>query len=140
MPASERNPATRPRYFSSYTGGATVQASSLFFKDLVRVAVHQPAENGHPQDADIQPRGPVRDVVKVVLKPLSQRSVAPPAVDLRPPGNPGFHAMAGHVVRDRLPELMDEHWPLRPRTDQAHVATQDVDQLRQLVEAGPPQE
>lgn len=34
----------------------------------------------------------------------------------------------------------DVAWILRPRTDQAHVADQDVDQLRQFVQFGPAQE
>ena len=51
-----------------------------------------------------------------------------------PAGHARLHRVAGHVVGDRLRELLDEHRPLRPRADQAHVAPQHVEQLRQFVE------
>src|SRR5262245_23928904 len=109
MPASESNPATRP-LGSPYPTRThrPCKKPYWFLRRLVRVAVQQPAEDGHPQNADVQPRRPVRDVVEVVLEPLAKGSVAPPAVHLRPAGDPGFYAVAGHVVRDRLPELVDE--------------------------------
>ena len=48
--------------------------------------------------------------------------------------------MAGHVAGDGLRELADEHGPLGSRADEAHVATDDVRQLWQLVEAQPSQQ
>ena len=58
------------------------------------------------------------------------------AADLPQPGQPG---RALDVVDDVVAvagELLDHH---RPRADQAHLAAQHVDQLRQLVERGAPQ-
>src|SRR5690606_22132690 len=39
----------------------------------VGVLMNQPAEEGHPQDLDVQPGGPVGDVVEVELEPLAER-------------------------------------------------------------------
>src|SRR5437016_4654102 len=120
MPESERNPATRLLgWLLSYTGADAVQASSSLFNRLIGVSVQQAAENGHPENADVKPRRPVRDVVEVVLEPFAEGGIAPPAVHLRPAGDTSFYAVAGHVVRNRLPELVNENRPLRPRTDQA---------------------
>src|SRR5437773_5223899 len=82
----------------------------------------------------------MRDVVQVVLEPFTQTGVAAPAVDLRPTGDAGFDAVTRHVIGNCLAELTDEHRPLRARTDQTHVAAHDVDELRQLVDAGAAQE
>ena len=79
---------------------------------------------------------PVLDVPEVQLDPLG------PARELRPltcaqPVMPGRTdeppALPLGVVHDLLRQR-------RPRPDQAHVAAQDVPQLRQLVEAGRPQQ
>jgi len=42
--------------------------------------------------------------------------------------------VASHVARDRPGKLLDEHRPLGARADQAHVALEYVDQLRQFVQ------
>src|SRR5262249_22311612 len=66
--------------------------------------------------------------------------VTAPAVDLGPAGHARLDAVTGHVVGDRLAELLDEHGSLRPRAHQAHVALEYIDKLRQLVQAGRAQE
>ena len=97
--------------------------------------MHNAVEQRHPQDAQVEPGGPMGDVVKVVLDPFAERSVAAPAVDLGPTRDSGFDAVPGHVVGDRLGEFLDEDRPFGTRADQAHVAHQDVEELRQLVQA-----
>src|SRR5438445_13332128 len=92
-------------------------------------------EDGHPENAEVEPRSPVGDVVEIVLDSFAQGGVAAPAVDLGPAGDPGLHAMAGHVIGNGLGELLNKDGSLRPGTDQAHVAYQNIDQLRQLVKA-----
>ena len=84
-------------------------------------------DDGHPENAEVEPWRPVRDVVEVVLHALAERGVAAPAVDLGPAGDAGLHAMAGHVIGDGLAELLDEHGTFRARADQAHVALEHVD-------------
>ena len=49
---------------------------------------------------------------------------------------PGGHEEALEVVRLEVLGLVRD---ARPRADERHVAAQDVDQLRQLVEARPAQ-
>src|SRR6202012_590233 len=41
---------------------------------------------------------------------------------------------------DRVLEPVRDAWPFRPRADERHVAPQDIDQLRNLVEPGLAQE
>ncbi len=48
-----------------------------------------------------------------------------------------LHAEADHILRAILIDLSRQG---RPRTDDAHLALQHVDQLRQLVQAGPSQQ
>ena len=93
----------------------------------------QPVKDRHPQNAEVEPGSPVRDVVKVILNSLAKGGVAAPTVDLGPASDTGFDAMACHVVGDGLAELLDENWPFRSGTDQAHVALEHVDELRQFI-------
>src|SRR5262249_39691977 len=79
---------------------------------LIRIPMHQPVPQRHEHDLQVKHRVPVDDVVKVELDPLPQRRVAAPAVDLGPAGDAAFDRMAGHVVRNRLAELLDELRPL----------------------------
>ena len=88
----------------------------------------------------IEPGVPVRDVVEVVLDAFTQGCVAAPAVDLRPAGDAGLDTVAGRVVGNGLAEAVNEHRPLRPRADQAHVAFEHIDKLRQFVQARCPNE
>src|SRR5436190_6159207 len=91
---------------------------------------------GREQDLRVQPERPVLDVPRVLLEPLGPADLLA-ALHLRPAGYPGPHrqppAVTGGIVRDLLDQV-------RPRPDEAHLALQNVDQLRQLVEARPPQE
>src|SRR6266403_1186058 len=103
---------------------------------LIRIPVKYPVEDGHPQNPDIEPGGPVGDVVEIVLDAFAQGGIAAPAVDLRPAGDPGFDAVADHVVGNSLRELADEYRALGSRPDQAHVSFEHVPKLGQLIEAG----
>src|SRR5690606_25413395 len=55
---------------------------------------------------------------------------------LRPAREAGTHAMAQVVVAQVGVEFGHELRPLRARADDAHVAPEDVPQLRELVQAG----
>ena len=76
------------------------------------------------------------DVVQVVADAFAQRRVAAQAVDLSVAGHAGFHLVPQHIAGNPLLKLVDELRPLRPWADQRHLPGQDVEQLRQLVEAG----
>src|SRR5258708_29591312 len=75
----------------------------------IGVAADDAVPEGHPQDAQVQPRVPVRDVVQIVLNPFPQRCVAAPTMDLGPAGDAGFHAVAGPLILNNLSELLDEN-------------------------------
>src|SRR5690349_12064140 len=107
----------------------------------MRVAVDaEGVPEGLQQDLQIEAETPALDVVEVVFDPLLDRRVAPPAVDLRPAGDPRLDLVAEHVAGHTAPELLDEARTLGTRTDEAHLASEHVDELRQLVETGPSQE
>src|SRR5437879_13720569 len=98
--------------------------------------MQQPVEQGHPQNAQVEPGCPVSDVVEIVLDALAQRGVAAPAVDLGPAGDAGFDAVAGVVAGNGFAELLDENGTFGTWPNQAHVAAQYVDELGQLIETG----
>src|SRR5688500_7560417 len=50
-------------------------------------SLEEPADEREPHDLEVEGDGPVLDVIQVVLDPLLERRVAPPAVDLRPAGD-----------------------------------------------------
>src|SRR5262249_34693271 len=54
--------------------------------------------------------------------------------DLRPARDAGLHAMTDAVVRDLLQQTVDEHRPFRARADEAHIAFQHIEELRDLVD------
>src|SRR5262249_18311987 len=60
--------------------------------------------------------------------------------DLRPSGQPWFNEVTLRKERDLLVELLDKIRALGARPDKAHLAAQNVDELRDLVDAGPADE
>ena len=85
---------------------------------------------------DVVGERPGRDVAVVEPDHLAERDVVA-AEHLPEAGHPGLQveAAAGPAV-DVVVLLGDQ----RPRADQAHLAAEDVDQLRQLVERAAAQE
>src|SRR5712691_3104079 len=79
----------------------------------------------------------VLDVVKLVLQLLprvfDRRAVR--IFDLRPAGQARRDQMSLFVIRNFLRQLRHEMRALRTRADKAHVAAQDVPELRDLVHA-----
>ena len=96
------------------------------------------------ENVEVKHDRPVFDVEKIVLDAplelLVRVGLAAPAVDLRPAGDAGLHAVAGEIAVDDL--LVEPVGGLglqgvRARADEREVAFErDVDELRQLVEAG----
>src|SRR3712207_1548857 len=86
--------------------------------------------DGEQQDLQVEPERPVLDVVVVPLDPVRQRGLAAQAVDLGPAGDPRAHAVAVVVAAHAPLEQLDELGALRPRADDAHLAPQDVEELR----------
>ena len=101
----------------------------------LHVLVDEPFSQGHPQDLDVEAEGPVLDIKEVIFQPLLDRRILPQVVDLRPAGDPRLDFMAEHVFRDLLPEIQDKGRPFGTRSDQAHLAHENVDELGDLVDA-----
>ena len=93
-----------------------------------------PADEGEEEDLDVEPPGPVFNIVEVVLRPGGEVGVAAQAVDLGPAGHAGFDDVAGLVVRDLLGEVGDVVRAFGARADEAHVAAEDVPILGEFVE------
>src|SRR3990172_7897229 len=104
----------------------------------VGVPVEEHADERQADDLEVEPERPALDVLDVVLDALLERGVPAQAVDLRPAGEAGLDLVPQHVARHGPPEPLHEHRPLGPRPDDAHLAAEDVDELRQLVEAEAP--
>ena len=97
---------------------------------------HAPA--GLDERAQVEPHRAVGDPLEVVRELLGHRGLVA-AAHLREAGQPGPDdeplPVAGQVGR----ELGEEDRPDRPRPDEAHVAAQHVEELRDLVELRRPQ-
>src|ERR1700694_2088535 len=102
---------------------------------LISIAAAKDVPDGQGEDTQIEPQRPVVDVVQIVLYPLAQVAAAAQIVHLRPTRDPRFHHVLLHVAWNLLPELGDELGTLGPWTDQRHIAMEDVEELRKLVEA-----
>src|SRR5262249_11508266 len=87
---------------------------------------------------NIQPDGPVLDVVIVESGPLRYGCIAREAVHLRPAGQSGTNPVPLVVMRDDFREPGSKEWPLGPRADQRHVAPNHIEQLGKLVKVGEP--
>src|SRR5262245_24440155 len=61
-------------------------------------------------------------------------------VDLGPAGDAGTHAQTLAVVGNFARQSLDEEGPFRTRPDEAHVTTQDIENLRNFVDSGEPEE
>lgn len=86
-------------------------------------------------DDEVFPDAVVFDVHQVVDEFVIRRGVIL-CEDLGQAGDARFDVMAIGVFGVFLFELFDEVRPFRSRTDEAHVAVEDVEDLRQFVEPG----
>src|SRR5262249_2216607 len=92
---------------------------------------HKERWNGSEKDLQVEPWRPVFDVINIELRHLLERQTVTPA-DLRQAGQTGFDvqtfSVPGFITFDLI-------WNGRARTDQRHLAFEDVEDLGQLVEA-----
>ena len=79
-------------------------------------------------------------VIQVVLNTFIDGRVASPAIHLSPSSDPDFQKMASIVAPHGLHEALNKQGPLRPWPDHTHVSPEHVEELRQFVEAGAPQD
>ncbi len=95
----------------------------------------QPLPKGHEKDPKIEGDGPVLDVVEIVLDPLFQGGIASPAIDLSPPRQTCLDLVAEHVIGNVVFKFLDQLGPFRPRSDETHLPLQDIEELRQFIQA-----
>src|SRR5712691_9931988 len=91
--------------------------------------------DGFEHDEDVEAEREILDVEKVVLQLLHRvlNRCAVGVAHLGPAGDSGFDHVALAVERNLLLELADELRALRPWSDERHVPTQHVPQLRYFV-------
>src|SRR6266702_8498702 len=110
----------------------------------VRVAAHEAFPESQANDLDVEPEAPVLHVVQIELDAAHHLfdavGFAAIAVDLRPPGDARLDPVAVHVALHQILVDVVVFERMRTRTHHRHLAAQHVDELRQLVEAGAPQE
>src|SRR4051794_38838759 len=107
----------------------------MWAKNLAGAAAEDDDLGGVEQDYKIEENGKVLHVIQIVLKLLTRflDGSGVWVADLRPAGDARRHQRTELVVGQLLLELVDERRALGARTDDAHVAADDVDDLRQLV-------
>ena len=90
--------------------------------------------DGHEQNPKVKPKRPAADVIQVVLDALAERGPATIAVNLRPAGHARRNGVSKVVIGNLGAEAIDEDRPFRPRSDEAHIAVENIDQLRKFVD------
>ena len=83
------------------------------------------------QDPDVKGEAPVLDVPGIQLEAILERQRVAPT-HRGPAGDAGAHLVTTPLTVRVVREVLDEE---RPRAHEAHVATQDVPQLRELIDA-----
>src|SRR4029450_11753281 len=112
-------------------GSPRSRAGGVWLLDVLRRA--RDSEESQQQTLEIEPERPVLDVVVVPLDPVREGCLAAQAVHLGPAGDPRLDTVPVRVAVDVLLEEPNELGALWTRPDQAHLALQHVDQLRQFV-------
>src|SRR5206468_12698475 len=103
--------------------------------DSVGVTLEEYPQRRQEEDLDVERQRPVLDVVSVVKRAITDGRGTAQVIDLRPSCEARPHLLPLQVARHRRAVLLVEMGGLRARADEAHVAFDDVDELRQLVEA-----
>ena len=84
----------------------------------------------------VKGKGVIFYIVKIILQLF--RSIldrgAVVITDLRPASYPRFHAVPDGVEGDFPGQLIDKKWPLGAWSDQAHIALQNIEKLRQFID------
>src|SRR5579864_3840779 len=104
-------------------------------KKSVSVAIANHRGQRFQQDLDVKCERPRLDIKQVVLGSLLDRRLTAETVHLCPAGHARLFHVPLAVARHQVGELRHELWSLWPRANQAHLADQYVDQLRELVQA-----
>ena len=101
---------------------------------LVRVPAVEQVEQCHGDDLEIKGEAPVSQVIKVILDPLGDGSIAAPSVHLSPAGDSGLESVARVIAIELLQKLFHKVRTFGPGPDDAHVAFQHIDELWEFIE------
>src|SRR3954451_16090351 len=122
-------PSTSARPESVPTAAAAESGS-------VRTARPEHRGDRSQDEPDVAPQTPAGDVQVVELRHFLERNVVPPE-HLPQPGNPRLQLQALPPPFGDEAVLLEDQ---RPRPDERHLAGQDVQELRQLIERVPAEE
>lgn len=109
----------------------------------VLIAFHGTID-GQKDNAQVQPQTPVLHIPYVMLDPFAQLilffNLTTEPIDLRPSRHAGFDKMADHIFSHDLRKGFRMQQHMRPGTYDGHITHKHIDELRQLVEIGFPEE
>jgi hypothetical protein len=109
---------------------------------LVLIRIHSPDDFAQRTQhyRYVEPETPIVYIPEVVFDPFLHffqgLGLTTTSVHLRPPSDAGLHVMAEGILFNLLEEKVVMRSRMRPRTDNGHFATQNIDKLRNLVDAG----
>ena len=96
-------------------------------------------------DLEVPPDRPATEILEIGLKPIGEMVLvngrAAKAADLSQSSHPGLHRVTMEITIVDLPEnviLGGRAERMRTWPDNAHVAQNHIDELRQFIEAGTP--
>src|SRR5208337_2713341 len=107
---------------------------------LVSIPREHAGRDGPHDNLKVQQQAPVPDVVQVVFQTAANGRISAQAIDLRPSGDSNLEPVPAVVLLDFTQEFLREMRPLGPGADNAHVTFQNVEKLRQFIEAAAPQQ
>jgi hypothetical protein len=116
-----------------------VQAEVVELLDVLTRTVPghaQGSTHGTQQDPEVQPQTPVIDIPSIQFEPPAEGDVLP-AVDLRPARDAGLDVVSSGLLRRVMRQVLGQE---RAGAHETHLSREDVPELRQLVDACPPQE
>src|SRR5436305_1105973 len=107
---------------------------------LVEACVTHNSSRRSEQNLHVEPWRPVLDVPVVPLDPIGDRRLPAQPVDLRPAGDTRLHAVPVLVAAEFLAIELNELGTLRSRANETHLASENVEELGQLIERRTTQE
>src|ERR1017187_3331953 len=131
-------PTGRPRRSVALQGEMPSYAAMRLQIPGLSAGAEAGQDDGHGAvgDFECEPEGPVVDILEVEFHPLVEADLVA-AADLPDAGEAGLHGEAAAMPRIVVLHLGRDG---RPGADEAHVADENIPELRELVDAGATEE